>query len=99
MKSTDYRSIVSRIARNSIKRSFPGLKPSVLVVCAAEIATAVHARMYGANVDGVDSPIWRDSVVSATNPNGSHSKYDPPPNLPNVDASELLFPTKKDEND
>lgn len=43
-----------------MKRKFPGLKKSQLDELALEAARAVHARMYGANVDGVESPIWRD---------------------------------------
>ena len=31
-----------------------------LKLLSAEIARTVHARMYGANVDGVDSPIWNN---------------------------------------
>lgn len=43
-----------------MKRKFPGLKLSQLDELATEAARAVHARMYGANVDGVETPIWRD---------------------------------------
>ncbi len=88
MKSVEYRVIVSRIVRNVLRKEFPGLKRTDVAV--TKIATAIHARMYGAHVDGVDSPIWRDTVRSETNPNGSCSKYDAPPNQPKVDASKLL---------
>lgn len=90
MKSVEYRSIIGAIVRNSIKKRFPGLRQKELSEVSVVIARAIHARMYGANVDGVDSPIWRDVCVSETNPNGSGDKYAAPPNLPNVDASELL---------
>jgi hypothetical protein len=80
--------IVSRIVRNVLRKEFPGLKRTDVAV--TKIAVAIHARMYGAHVDGVDSPIWRDTVQSKTNPNGSCSKYNAPPNQPKVDASELL---------
>lgn len=90
MKSVEYRQIISTITRNVIKKRFPGLKKEALTAACTEIAKGVHARMYGANVDGVDSPIWRNCGQSETNPNGSRNRFDAPPNLPNVDASELL---------
>lgn len=93
MKSIEYRSIIAQIVRNSLKKEYPTLKLKMIDskegLC-YKIARAIHARMYGANVDGVDSPIWRDVGISETNPNGSGNKYASPPNLPNVDASELL---------
>lgn len=76
MKSTEYRSIIATIIKNISKRNFPGLKEKQLKEMASEAAKAIHARMYGANVDNVDSPIWRDY-------HGEH-------NHPNVEASELL---------
>lgn len=60
MKSVDYRQIVKVIAKNIINRRFPGLQKKHVEEVALEIAKNVHARMYGANVNGVDSPIWRD---------------------------------------
>lgn len=60
MKSIEYRSIIKTIILNLMKRKFPGLKKSQLDELAIEVAKAVHARMYGANVDGIESPIWRD---------------------------------------
>lgn len=83
MKSVEYRSIIAQIVRNSLKKEYPGFKKDTLNHLSGNIARAIHARMYGANVDGVDSPIWRDVIQGPNNPN-------PPPNLPNVDASELL---------
>lgn len=83
MKSVEYRSVIAKIVVNSIKKEFPGLKKCELQKASINIARAIHARMYGANVDGVDSPIWRDVVQGANNPN-------PPPNLPDVEASEIL---------
>lgn len=64
MKSVEYRAIVKTIVRNLMKRKFPGLKLSQLDELAVEAARAVHARMYGANVDGVETPIWRDHPAS-----------------------------------
>ncbi len=89
MKSVEYRAIVAKIVRNSLRKDFPGLKLTNSTVCHT-IARAIHARMYGANVDGVDSPIWRDDAVSETNPNGSRCRMDAPPNLPKLNATELL---------
>lgn len=60
MKSIEYRSIIKTIVLNLMKRKFPGLKKSQLEELALEAARSVHARMYGANVDSVESPIWRD---------------------------------------
>jgi hypothetical protein len=74
MKSAEYRKSIRIISTKLIKQHFPGLKLLALQNCAIEIAKNVHARMYGANVDGVASPIWR-------NENDAE---------PNVDASELL---------
>lgn len=60
MKSEEYKSIIRIIIKNLMKRKFPGLKQSQLNELATEAARAVHARMYGANVDDVETPIWRD---------------------------------------
>lgn len=62
-----------------IKAHFPGLKTAGITeiqiqACARQIAVNVHARMYGANVDSVASPIWSTANESK----------------PNVDATELL---------
>lgn len=65
MNSQDYRALISKIVRNTMKKKFPGLKGLVLVDASVEIAKAVHARMYGADVDGVGSPIWRDHSSTA----------------------------------
>lgn len=67
-----------------IKMHFPGLKAmgiseAQIQECARQVAINVHARMYGANVDGVASPIW--STANETKPN--------------VDATELLKDEKK----
>lgn len=65
MLSREYRSLISKIISNGIKRKFPGLKKQVLDEAAIEIAKVVHARLYGADVDGVGSPIWRDHESTA----------------------------------
>jgi hypothetical protein len=49
---------------------------------AQSIAINVHARMYGANVDGVDSPIWTSAC--------GNNRMNDPRVKPNVDAKELL---------
>lgn len=61
MKSGEYRTIIRKIVRNALKRNFPGLKNTNAVE--ELIAKNIHARMYGANVDGVDSPLWRDTEL------------------------------------
>jgi len=78
MNSRDYKSIISTIARNTIRKRFPGLQKVYIEEAAKQIAINIHARMYGANVDGVDSPIWRDTNQHEI---GSH---------PKVEAKELL---------
>lgn len=60
MNSRDYRVIIKRISLNLLKKRFPGLDKKLMCEVSVDIARFVHARMYGANVDGVDSPIWQD---------------------------------------
>ena len=79
MTSKEYRRLIQSMSSRLIKKHFPGLKMAgiteyLIQDCAREIAKNVHARMYGANVDGVASPIWQ--TVNDTKPN--------------VDALELL---------
>lgn len=62
MTSQEYRNTISRIIRNTLNKKFPGLKKDTLATVAKEAAVAVHARFYGAQVDGVASPIWRDDL-------------------------------------
>lgn len=50
-----------------MKRKFPGLNKIQLGELAVEASRAIHARMYGANVDGVETPIWRDHPFKDTN--------------------------------
>lgn len=76
MRSKEYRGVISLIIRNIAKKRLPGIKPQHIQEIATEAAKVIHARMYGANVEGVDSPIWRDC-------HGEH-------NQPTVDASQLL---------
>lgn len=76
MKSTEYRTIITTIIKNISKKRLPGVKEKHLKEIASEAAKVIHARMYGANVDNVDSPIWRDY-------HGEH-------NLPNVEAQHIL---------
>lgn len=83
MNSQEYRLIISRIIRNAVKQHFPGLKAKELEAAGALAARSIHARMYGANVDGVDSPIW------AIDQHGTDRVNDPR-TKPNVDAKELL---------
>lgn len=65
MKSAEYRAIVKTIAKSAIKKGFPGIKINALVLetVALSISRNIHARMYGANVDGVNSPLWRDDKL------------------------------------
>lgn len=65
MLSQEYRSLISKMIRNGMKKKFPGLKKNILDEAATEIARTIHARFYGADVDGVGSPIWRDHITTA----------------------------------
>lgn len=59
MRSHEYKSTIRIIIRNVMRKKFPAIKLSQLEEAAKEISTSIHARFYGANVDGVGSPIWR----------------------------------------
>jgi hypothetical protein len=62
MKSTEYRDTIKTIVRNVLRKSFPGLKKPELEEALKTIAKNIHARMYGADVDKVKSPLWRDAI-------------------------------------
>lgn len=62
MHSQEYKSLITKIIRNTLNKKFPGLKKDILTTASREAARAVHARFYGAQVDGVASPIWRDNL-------------------------------------
>jgi len=74
MQSREYRILISKMVRNGIKKKFPGLKKMVLDDAAQQIAIAIHARFYGADVDGVGSPIWRDCITTAECNRGQPTK-------------------------
>ena len=78
MDSQEYRGLISRIIRVTMRKQFPLLAKNgskqALDSAAKQAAIAIHARMYGANVDGVASPIWR----------GDGDQF------PRVEASEML---------
>ena len=76
MDAGQYRDIVRIIAKRVIKKRFPGLKDKEINEAANTIAINIHARMYGAEVDGVESPLW---ILDPKNPK-----------LPNKTAKELL---------
>ncbi len=77
MNSREYRTIIRTISFNLLKKRLPGIDKKHLTEVANQIAVNVHARMYGANVDGVDSPIWQTSTDNERP-------------CPQVDATELL---------
>ena len=64
MKSYEYREIIRVITKKALKKRFPQLKNLQLNEVANTVAMNIHARMYGANVDGVDSPLWRKDEPS-----------------------------------
>lgn len=59
MRSGEYRDIIRRITKRTLIKRFPGLNKKFVDEAANNIAINIHARMYGANVDNVESPIWR----------------------------------------
>ena len=82
MHSTDYRRFIRTMIRNAIRKKFPGLKKQAQInEVATEVAVAIHARFYGANVDGVESPIWRDDT---RHPEWYKDKQ------PTIDAKDML---------
>lgn len=60
MRGIEYRDIVRKIIKAALRASVPGLKQKERNEVARVIANSVHARMYGADVDGVASPLWRE---------------------------------------
>lgn len=72
MKSAEYRDIIAMIVRKSVMKAFPGLNgrtnQRIIMDLSREAAKSIHARMYGANVDGVESPLWRkdEPTITAT---------------------------------
>jgi hypothetical protein len=77
MNSFEYRRIIRTISFNLLKKRFPGLDKQHMQEVARLIAVNIHARMYGANVDNVDSPIWNNNCDN-----------DKP--QPKIDAKDLL---------
>ena len=61
MRADTYRELIRNIIKNVLIKRFPGLNKSALNEAANVIALNIHARFYGANVDDVDSPLWRAS--------------------------------------
>lgn len=75
MRAKEYRTIIRTIVKSALNKKAPGFNKKACNELADLVAANVYARMYGANVDGVDSPLWRDSGEF---------------NEPNVDAIKLL---------
>lgn len=66
MRSREYRQIIRGISRRAIKARFPGLEQKHIDEVATKIAVNIHARMYGANINGVESPLWREDEPTVT---------------------------------
>lgn len=81
MTSKEYKILIRFITKNVIRKQFPGVNKKAVENAATIIAKNVHARFYGANVDGVDSPIWRDDGNEYW-PDGFKQ--------PTIDANQLL---------
>src|SRR5579864_7057331 len=82
MNSQEYKVIISRISFMLLKERFPGIDKKILKEVGRKIAINIHARMYGANVDGVDSPIWTAACGS--------DRMNDPRVKPKIDAKEML---------
>lgn len=75
MKASEYREIIRIIVRKSFRKTLPELKlKKGMDEFIDTVAKNIHARLYGANVDNVASPLWRNEND----------------NPPDIDASELL---------
>lgn len=59
MKSVKYRDIVRKIVLNRIGKDAPGLKKKYREQIAKDCAALIHGKLYGAHVDGVDSPLYQ----------------------------------------
>lgn len=59
MKSAEYRDSIRRMVKVVLRKKLPGAKQKTLDEIAKELATVIHARFYGADVDGVISPLNR----------------------------------------
>lgn len=76
MRGDRYRERIRGIAKAVLQKRFPGLKKKEVEEAVSTIAVGVHAALYGANVDGVESPIWRQIYA--------------PERQPDVDASKII---------
>lgn len=61
MRASEYRELVRIMVKNTLNKRFPSLNKNALNEAANVVALNIHARFYGANVDNVDSPLWRAS--------------------------------------
>lgn len=68
MKSSEYRELVRKVCRAAIRTNVPRLQPGVKKKLIDDIAAMVHAKLYGAEVDGVVSPAFRDMWQDITAP-------------------------------
>lgn len=66
MLAGEYRDILRKIVVNVLNKRFPGLNRKARDEAANLIAINIHARMYGANVNGVESALWRKEEPTVT---------------------------------
>lgn len=60
MQGTVYRAKIKKLILVAINTKLPGLKQADKKVISELAAKLIHAKLYGAEVDNVQSPIWRD---------------------------------------
>lgn len=69
MTSKQYKMLVAGIVRGAMRKFYPGIKqskpkhgtePGPGNEIGSFVARAIHARMYGANVEGADSPLYHN---------------------------------------
>lgn len=60
MQGKVYRAKVKKIILVAMNTKLPGLKQADKKVISELAAKLIHAKLYGAEVDNVQSPIWRD---------------------------------------
>lgn len=86
MNATEYRRIIAGLIRRElIRQRIKGVGKQLAASIGAECAKQIHARMYGANVEGVDSPIFRDDLEYHSKLTGEEYTK-----MPTVSAQELL---------
>jgi hypothetical protein len=68
MRGSEYRERIRKIVRGATRQALPGAKPATIKELSDLIARNVHANLYGACVDDVASPLWRETSNGSVDP-------------------------------